>query len=60
MSTITDAAGLTGSSQEKLLALVQSKQSDEEMGAPAAASYSSQSGGIVDVLEDLKEKAEGV
>merc|ERR1719262_1166191 len=29
------------------------------MGAPAAASYKSQSGGIVDVLEDLKEKAEG-
>merc|ERR1719502_714637 len=28
-------------------------------GAPAAATYKSQSGGIVDVLEDLKEKAEG-
>merc|ERR1719446_377580 len=27
-------------------------------GAPAAATYKSQSGGIVDVLEDLKEKAE--
>merc|ERR1719478_180851 len=29
------------------------------MGAPAAATYKSQSGGIVDLLEDLKEKAEG-
>ena len=32
---------------------------DGELGAPAAASYKSQSGGIVDILEDLKEKAEG-
>merc|ERR1719498_1413411 len=28
-------------------------------GAPAAAVYKTHSGGIVDVLEDLKEKAEG-
>merc|ERR1719150_2124587 len=28
------------------------------MGAPAAAVYKSQSGGIIDVLEDMKEKAE--
>merc|ERR1719502_1368926 len=43
------------------MALVQSKQGDEDdaMGAPAASVYKSQSGGIVDVLEDLKEKAEG-
>merc|ERR1719182_382704 len=42
------------------MALVQSKQSDEEeLAAPAAATYKSQSSGIVDVLEDLKEKAEG-
>merc|ERR1719414_2416396 len=33
-------------------------QGDETMGAPAAAVYKSQSGGIIDVLEDLKEKAE--
>eukprot|EP00747_Dinoflagellata_sp_TGD_P154799 gnl/TRDRNA2_/TRDRNA2_177533_c10_seq28.p1 gnl/TRDRNA2_/TRDRNA2_177533_c10~~gnl/TRDRNA2_/TRDRNA2_177533_c10_seq28.p1 ORF type:complete len:484 (+),score=196.27 gnl/TRDRNA2_/TRDRNA2_177533_c10_seq28:2-1453(+) len=31
---------------------------DAEMGAPAAASYGSQSGGILDILEDMKEKAE--
>merc|ERR1719178_378028 len=43
------------------MALVQGKAGDEDslLGAPAAASYKSQSGGIVDVLEDLKEKAEG-
>merc|ERR1719150_1965102 len=45
------------------MALVQSKQSDEsddlELGAPAAATYKTHSGGILDVLEDMKEKAEG-
>merc|ERR1740130_679769 len=46
---------------QKIVALVQAQQSDEdsESGAPAAATYKSQSGGIVDLLEDLKEKAEG-
>merc|ERR1719359_185770 len=41
------------------MALVQSKSDDEDMGAPAASVYKTHSGGIVDVLEDLKEKAEG-
>merc|ERR1719424_453455 len=60
LSVVVEAAGLTGSDQQKLVALVQSQQSgeDSEMGAPAAASYKSQSGGIVDVLSDLKDKAE--
>merc|ERR1719329_1674237 len=45
---------------QKIIALVQAQQGGEEseMGAPAAATYKSQSGGIVGVLEDLKEKAE--
>merc|ERR1719359_2463211 len=30
-----------------------------ELGAPAAASYESKSGGIVEILEDMKDKAEG-
>merc|ERR1719157_277668 len=59
LTVVVDAASFSTSDRTKLLALVQSKQGDEEMGAPAAATYSSQSGGIVDVLEDLKEKAEG-
>jgi chromosome segregation ATPase len=61
LSTVVDAAGFSTSDRQKLVALVQSKQGDEdsEMGAPAASSYKSHSSGINDVLEDLKEKAEG-
>jgi chromosome segregation ATPase len=59
LSAVVDAASFSTQDKQKLVALVQSRQGDEELGAPAAASYKSQSGGIVDVLEDLKEKAEG-
>merc|ERR1740129_2188408 len=45
------------------MALVQSQQGDDadddELGSPAAAAYKTHSGNILDVLEDLKEKAEG-
>merc|ERR1719428_396660 len=60
LGAVVDAAGFTNTDQKKLMALVQAQQSgeDSEAGAPAAATYKSQSGGIVDVLEDLKEKAE--
>merc|ERR1719420_2010500 len=37
----------------------ESAASDEELGAPDPAVYKSKSGGIVDVLNDLLEKAEG-
>merc|ERR1740122_856293 len=60
---ILDAAALSSSDQQKLTALVQSQQSDDadddELGSPAAAAYKTHSGNILDVLEDLKEKAEG-
>merc|ERR1719407_419586 len=59
LSVVVDAAGFASTDKEKLVALVQAQQEDSETGAPAAATYKSQSGGIVDVLEDLKEKAEG-
>merc|ERR1719440_17275 len=61
LNVVVDAAGFSTSDRQKLLALVQSKSDDEDMGAgaPAAATYKSHSSGIVDVLEDLKEKAEG-
>jgi len=61
LGTIVDAAGLTGSSQQKLLALVQAQgeEGDAELGAPAAAAHQGQSGGIMDLLEDMKDKADG-
>merc|ERR1719407_447251 len=58
LGVVVDAAGMNSNDQQKLVALVQSQDTDSEAGAPAAATYKSQSGGIVDVLEDLKEKAE--
>jgi len=58
LTAVVDAAGFNGQDQHKLVALVQAQQEDGDMGAPAAATYKSQSGGIVDVLEDLKDKAE--
>merc|ERR1719253_75592 len=60
MSTLVDAASFTSNDRQKLLALAQSKESDEEdlFGAPAGSVYKSHSSGIVDLLEDLKEKAE--
>jgi len=61
-SSVLDAAALSSSDQKQLAALVQSQQSDEaddELGSPAAAAYKTHSNNILDVLEDLKEKAEG-
>jgi len=59
LGAVVDAAGFTNADHQKLMALVQDQGEDSEAGAPAAATYKSQSGGIVDLLEDLKEKAEG-
>lgn len=63
LSTVIDAAAFPVTDQKKLTALVQARQSgesdDDEFGAPAAAVYKSHSSGIFDVLEDMKEKAEG-
>jgi len=62
LSAVIDAAGFAGADRTKLVALVQSQGSqsddDAELGAPAAETYKSHSSGIIDVLEDMKEKAE--
>jgi hypothetical protein len=62
LSTVVDAAAFSTSDRTALAALVQNKNKDEqedtEFGAPAASAYKSKSGNIIDVLEDLKEKAE--
>jgi hypothetical protein len=63
MSAVIDAAGFAGADKTKLVSMLQSQQGsqsddDQEPGAPAAATYKSHSSGIIDVLEDMKEKAE--
>ena len=61
LSSLLLAAGMTGSDRGKLTALLQNQDDDddEHTGAPATATYESKSGGIVDVLNGMKEKAEG-
>jgi len=61
LGALVQASALSTADASKLSSFVQSRSSDEDdmTGAPAAATYKSQSGGIVDVLSDLKEKAEG-
>jgi len=63
LNAVVDAASFSAVDKQRLTALVQSQQnsddSDMDLGAPAAATYKTHSSSIVDVLEDLKEKAEG-
>jgi predicted nucleic acid-binding Zn-ribbon protein len=60
LGSVLDAAAFAGADKNKVLALVQAQGDDDdsEFGAPAAAVYESKSGGIVDVLADMKDKAE--
>jgi hypothetical protein len=64
LRAVVDAASFRAADKQKLIALVQSKQQssddseDDDTGAPAAAAYKTHSGGIFDLLEDLKEEAE--
>jgi len=61
LGAVINAASFSTQDQKNLAALVQSQSGadDEEFGAPAAAVYKSHSSSIFDVLEDMKEKAEG-
>jgi hypothetical protein len=62
INAILDAASISSSDKQKLTALVQSHEEseddDSELGAPQAANYESKSGSIVDILADMKGKAE--
>merc|ERR1719476_287264 len=63
LRTVIDAASFSSQDQQKLVALVQARHSAEDeddlLGAPAAAVYKTHSTSIFDILEDMKEKAEG-
>jgi len=61
LSAMVQASMLSVADHQQLTALIQNSQEsdDDAMGAPAAAVYENQSGGIIDTLGDLQEKAEG-
>merc|ERR1719217_1766627 len=62
LSAMVEASTISVADGKRLTALVQSQESsqdsDEELGAPDPAVYKNKSGGIVDVLNDILEKAE--
>merc|ERR1719499_405187 len=61
LSVLVQASQIASMDARKLTALVQASQQgeDADVGAPAGAVYTSQSGDILNTLQDLKEKAEG-
>jgi chromosome segregation ATPase len=61
LQTLVQASLLSSADSTRLTALVQnSQQSDDDLtGSPAAATYENHSGGILDVLGNLKDEAEG-
>merc|ERR1719210_246189 len=62
IGAVIEAAAFPIADKQKLLALVQTQQGDaaddDAPGAPAPAVYKTHSTNILDVLDDLKEKAE--
>merc|ERR1719159_158486 len=60
LSVMVQATTLSTADASKLASFLQAQNSDgdEEMGAPAAAVYEGKSGGIIETLQDLYEKAE--
>merc|ERR1719375_125843 len=66
LESLITAASVNTADRAKISALIQSQSGDEDLalelqpaGAPDPAAYKSKSGGIVSVLEDMLEKAEG-
>jgi len=60
LGMMVQAQSLSGADARKLTALVQSSSSsdDDDSGAPDPAAYKSQSGGIIDTMNDLLEKSQ--
>merc|ERR1719420_1127100 len=63
LKVLVQASSISSSDGSRLTAFLQNQQEDgdddAELGAPAAKSYESKSGGIVEVLNDLLADAEG-
>merc|ERR1719148_190920 len=62
LAVMVQATSLSSADASKLSALLQNQQESEDssdaLGAPAAAVYKGQSGGIVETMQDLYEKGE--
>lgn len=58
LKVIIDASMINSADASRLTALVQTSDEDAAPGAPAAAAYENHSGGIIDAVENLREKAE--
>jgi hypothetical protein len=58
LSLIVDAAVFSTDDKQKLKAFIQS--TEEGVNAPEAKAYESHSGGILDTLADMQDKAEGL
>merc|ERR1719460_2137147 len=62
LAVMVQATSLSSADASKLSALLQSSQESEDtsdsLGAPAAAVYKGQSGGIIETMQDLYDKAE--
>jgi len=64
LRAVVGAAGLASKNTAKLAALLQDNDGldlddDSDAEAPDAAAYQSHSGGIIDLMEDLRDEAEG-
>merc|ERR1719353_2241031 len=61
LNALLQASSISAGDKSTLTALVQQAQGDDDdflqSAAPAPKAYESQSGGILDILEDMKEKA---
>merc|ERR1719506_3078519 len=59
LAAMVQASEISTADASKLSSFVQTQESDEETGAPAGEVYESKSGGIVDTLNGLLDKAQG-
>lgn len=62
LGTLIDAASMSIHDKQRLIALAQNRANTDDgedaLGAPAPEAYKAHSEGILDVLEDMREKAE--
>jgi len=59
LQAMVQAQGLSSADGAKLTALIQHTSDEDDAGAPDPAVFENQSGGVLDVLNDLLEKAQG-